>query len=133
MLRSTGPKSLLAVDNSRFIVYRMFMLKKALSVTLRNDNLLWLKGRTKATGSRSVSETLDTLVSAARAGGPSHPGTSRSVVGTIDVAADDPNLEKADAHIKDLFAVSLAQPVLVREQAASYSTRKPRKPVKRRG
>ena len=109
------------------------MPKKALSVTLRDDNLLWLKGRTKATGSRSVSETLDTLVSAARAGGPSHPGLARSVVGTIDVAADDPDLQKADAHIKDLFAASLAQPVLVRERQPSHSTRKPRKPAKRRG
>ena len=105
----------------------------ALSITLRSDNLLWLRGRTKATGSRSVSETLDTLISAARAGGPSHPGMARSVAGTIDVAADDPNLERADAHIRDLFATSLAQPVLVREQSASYSSRKPRKPAKRRG
>ena len=109
------------------------MPKKALSVTLRADNLLWLKGRTKATGSRSVSETLDTLVNAARAGGPGHPVTGRSVVDTIDIAGDDPNLEKADSYIQDLFAASHAQPILVRERPPAYSVRKSRKPVKRRG
>jgi hypothetical protein len=49
----------------------MFMPKKGISVTLQDDNLLWLKGRTVAVKGRSLSETLDDLVTAARTGGTS--------------------------------------------------------------
>jgi hypothetical protein len=42
----------------------------------------------------------------------------RSVVGTIDFAADDPRLEWADQAIRDLFAVSLARPFGSRRRAS---------------
>ena len=93
----------------------MFMPKTGISVTLRDDNLLWLKGRARATGARSLSKTLDDLVTAARTGRASPLADVRSVAGTIDIGADDPDLEKADAYIRDLFAASYAQPFLVRD------------------
>jgi hypothetical protein len=78
------------------------MAKQAISVTLEADNLTWLKGRAGAAGLRSVSELLDQLVTAARASG--RVGPSRSVVGTIDLDASDPWLEKADEAVRTMFA-----------------------------
>ena len=45
------------------------MPKKAVSVTLGTDNLLWLKGRAGAAGARSMSELLDRLITEARTAG----------------------------------------------------------------
>jgi hypothetical protein len=101
------------------MLYRIFMPKKGVSVTLRDENLLWLKGRTTATKGRSLSDTLDSLVTAARTGG--HPAaTARSVVGTVDIAVDDPGLEGADDYIRSLVDDSLRRPVLVREVPPPY-------------
>jgi len=80
----------------------MFMPKKAVSVTLDAANLLWLKGRTLARKGRSMSDTLDALVSDARESGP-FSADARSVVGTIDLPADDPDLAGADRYIRSLF------------------------------
>ena len=98
------------------------MPKRGISVTLRDDNLLWLKSRTVATKGRSLSETLDELVTAARTSG--HvPGTAvRSVVGTVDIAGDDANLERADDVIREIVTGSLARPFLVREQPLTSAT-----------
>ena len=79
------------------------MGKKAISVTLRQENLLWLRGQTHASARRSVSETLDELISAARAGARGQPGAIRSVVGSIRIQASDPRLTQADAAIRGLF------------------------------
>jgi hypothetical protein len=79
------------------------MLKKAISVTLRPDNLLWLRAQTQASARRSVSETLDELIAAARAAGRGRPGLIKSVVGTIHIAESDPGLTRADASIRRLF------------------------------
>ena len=97
------------------MLYRIFMPKTGISVTLRDDNLLWLKGRARATGSKSLSETLDELVTAARAGGRGPVAAVRSVAGTVDVGAGDPGLERADEYIRELFTASHNQPFLVRE------------------
>ena len=110
----------------------MFMPKSGISVTLRDDNLVWLRGRTKATGARSLSETLDAIVSAARAGGLGPAGASRSVAGTVDIAGDDPDLEQADAYIRDLFTASQARPFVVRERGGGH-LRNARTPRKTRG
>ena len=91
------------------------MAKQAISVTLEADNLTWLKGRAGAPGVRSVSELLDQLVTAARASG--QVGSSRSVVGTIDVDAGDPWLEGAADEIRTLYETSLARPLMVKETA----------------
>lgn len=98
------------------------MPKRGISVTLSDDNLLWLKARTQAAKSRSLSETLDGLVTEARLTGRIPDALVRSVVGTVDVAEDDPNLERADRHIRDLFSSSTGRPVLARERRARYST-----------
>lgn len=87
----------------------MFMPKKPLSVTLEEANLLWLRGRAAASKRRSLSEALDAVVTAARTGGiGAAPPTS--VVGTVDIAADDPGLEHADAYLADVVAGSLDAP-----------------------
>lgn len=97
-------------------------------MTLQDENLLWLKGRTIAAKGRSLSDTLDSLVTAARTGG--QPVAVRSVVGTVDIAADDPGLDKADAYISALVDDSVRRPVLVREAAPPY---RPTPRRKRRG
>jgi hypothetical protein len=89
------------------------MPKRAISVTLEAENLTWLRGRVGAGSSRSVSDLLDQLVTAARTSGQLTP--SRSVVGTIDITEADPGLEEADAVVRALFDASLARPALVRE------------------
>jgi hypothetical protein len=105
----------------------MFMPKIGISVTLRDENLLWLKSRTVATKGRSLSETLDDLVTAARTSRDVPAAAVRSVVGTIDIAADDPNLDRADDYIRDVVTGSLARPFLVREEPPGYSTSRSKK------
>jgi hypothetical protein len=97
--------------------YRIFM-KKAISVTLQQENLLWLRGQAARAG--SVSEVLDRIVSEARSGGRTEPGSVRSVAGTIDLPDDDPELSKADEYIRSVFAGSVRQPVLVRERTSRF-------------
>ena len=80
------------------------MGKKAISVTLRPENLLWLRGRAHASSRRSVSETLDELIAEARAGARGRPGAVKSVVGSIRIQASDPGLTQADVAIRGLFS-----------------------------
>ena len=79
------------------------MPKQAISVTLRDDNLLWLRGRSRASGHRSVSETLDRLIADARAGVRASDAARRSVKGTIRIVSGDPSLARADALVRALF------------------------------
>jgi hypothetical protein len=92
------------------------MPKKALSVTLADDNLLWLKGRVLGGANRSLSDAIDAIVTAARTGGLGAT-PARSVVGTVDIAADDENLEKAEAYVRSVFERSIGAPFLVKESA----------------
>jgi hypothetical protein len=80
------------------------MSKQAVSVTLEAENLLWLRGQTRTMRARSLSEVLDRLVSAARRGSHVHAGSVRSVVGTVHIAADDPDLATGDAAVRKLFS-----------------------------
>ena len=107
------------------------MPKKAVSLTLDEANLLWLKGRGYEHG--NLSAAVDALITAARAGRIGTPAAVRSVVGTIDLAADDPQLERADRAIRDLFAGSLSRPFRVSETRAAYEPARPRKRSRRRG
>jgi hypothetical protein len=107
------------------------MPKKAVSLTLDETNVLWLKGRSYGQG--NLSAAVDDLITAARAGRLGVPTVVRSVVGTIDIAADDPRLEHADEAMRDLFAASLARPLRVSETRASYEPVKPLKRSRRRG
>ena len=99
------------------------MPKQPLSVTLERDNLLWLRGRAASRKRKSLSEALDEILTAARLGGVA-ADAPRSVVGTVDIAADDLDLEQADEHIRAQFAASLARPTLVRETGGGYGVKK---------
>jgi hypothetical protein len=94
------------------------MGKQAISVTLEVDNLVWLSGRARA-GSRSISETLDGLIAAARRSGVA--GVTQSVVGTVEIAPDDPDLSGADAVVRSLVGASLAR------EKSSHGWRRPRR------
>lgn len=96
--------------------YTMFM-RKAISITLDEANIVWLKGQAGASSKGSVSNVLDRLVSEARQQGQSDPGAIRSVVGTIDLPDDDAALDGADAYVRSVFDRSLRRPMLVKEDA----------------
>jgi hypothetical protein len=102
------------------------MPKRAISVTLRDDNLVWLRGRSRAARHRSVSETLDRLIADARSGGRGAAGSSRSVGGTIRILGSDPSLARADAVIRALFR---GGPVVAGKPPArqSQARRRPRR------
>ena len=100
------------------------MPKKAVSLTLDESNLVWLRGVSARSGARSLSETVDHIVSAARESGDAHPQSIRSVVGTIDINEGDPLLEVADAVVGGLFERSLARPFPVKERKAAYGAKR---------
>ena len=107
--------------------YRMFMPKTPLSVTLANDNLVWLRGVAARGKRKSLSEALDDILTSARLGG-GPAGTVRSVIGTVDIATDDPDLAGADEYIHSVFAGALAKPLVVRERASGLrATKRPRR------
>ena len=85
------------------------MNKRAVSVTLAAENLLWLRGQVRVTGRRSVSELLDRLVSDVRTDGKAG-GVSRSIVGRLRIDPSDPDLSKADVAVGALFTRSLGRP-----------------------
>jgi hypothetical protein len=80
---------------------------------MEDSNLLWLKGRAALRKRRSLSDALDEIVTAARTGGRG-ADARRSVVGTIDIAGDDPGLTGADAAIRMLVDESLSRPFIAR-------------------
>jgi len=91
-------------------------MKKAVSVTLAEENLLWLRGQATASTSGSLSEVIDHLVHRARTGGHGNAAAIRSVVGTIDLPAEDDDFAGADLYVRSLFDRSLGRPMLVRER-----------------
>jgi hypothetical protein len=99
-------------------------MRKAISITLQEDNLLWLRGQAAQTSRASVSEVLDRIVSQARTAGWVEAGAIRSVVGSIDLPDDDPDLAGADAHIRTMFAASVQRPMVLREPSARVRTGK---------
>jgi hypothetical protein len=101
-------------------------MKRAISVTIDEDNLLWLRGQAGASASGSVSEVVDRLIGEARAGGRTDAAAVRSVVGSIDLPRDDEDLAGADGYVRAVFERSLARPIAVRE-------RPPVRKTKRRG
>jgi hypothetical protein len=62
--------------------------KRPVSVTIAEENLIWLKAQAAA-GARGVSEVVDRLVQEARTGGRTDAAAIRSVVGSIRSAGDD--------------------------------------------
>src|SRR5262245_22709797 len=104
----------------------MIMARKPISITLDESNLVWLKGLTERSGARSISETLNRLVTSARES-PSAAKAARSVAGTIDISPGDPQLADADDAVRDLFARSLARPFLVKEERSSLAPSRKRR------
>jgi hypothetical protein len=102
-------------------------MRKAISVTLKVDNLHWLRGQAAATSQGSVSAVLDRVVTEARLGGREEPAAIRTVVGTIDLPEEDSSLEEADKYIRSLFSTSLRTPLLVRERPPRLPRKKARR------
>lgn len=105
------------------------MGKRPISVTLDFDNLTWLRGRAAALRVRSVSELLDQLVTAARQG--AVPAQTRSVVGTVEIDEDDPQLERADALLAARFDASIGRPLSVGAPRERFAGRGARKKMRR--
>jgi hypothetical protein len=80
------------------------MSKKAISVTIEADNLLWLKARTRATGSRSISAVLDDMVTGVRKAA----GPVTSIVGWVSFPEGEAGLRRGKKDIRELFDRSLA-------------------------
>src|SRR5262245_26198302 len=89
-------------------------MRRAVSITLRDENLLWLRAQAQAADG-NVSEIVDRIVTEARTGGRPEPAAIRSVAGTIDLG-DDPDLAHADGYLRGLYAASLRRPMLGRER-----------------
>jgi hypothetical protein len=106
------------------------MPKRPVSVTLDENNLLWLRGRMARRKRRSLSDAIDEVITAARASGALE--APRSVVGTIDLATDDPGLAHADAYTRALFTQSLSRSLTIHDESPAYqaSPRRAREPVK---
>ena len=100
------------------------MAKTAISLTLEQTNLLWLKGRARVVAGGSLSAAVDQLITEARAGRLGQSDPPRSVIGTIDVPDDSALLAGKDAMMA-LFTGSLARPIFVHERPAGYRASKP--------
>jgi hypothetical protein len=98
-------------------------MRQPISITLGADNVLWLKAQAAASEKGTVSDVVDRLIRAARDQGRLEPASLRSVVGTIDLPDDDPDLARADAYVRSVFDTSLARPMAVRERPAAYRTK----------
>ena len=102
-------------------------MRKPVSVTLKTDNLLWLRAQAAVSARGSLSEVLDRLVTDAREAGRTDDKAIRTVKGSIDLPDDDPALEQADAFVRAQFDKSIRRPVLVKEARARFTgTRKRR-------
>ena len=99
------------------------MPKRAVSITLDERNLLWLKGRARVLAGGSLSEAVDQLIDEAREGLLGSGHGSRSVVGTIDVP-DEAVLAKANSELRELFTASLARTVRASRATAAKTARK---------
>ncbi|HEX8031104.1 MAG TPA: hypothetical protein VF491_21700 [Vicinamibacterales bacterium] len=107
------------------------MPKKAVSVTLDEANVLWLKGRARVSGG-NVSEALDRVITQVRTGGKGSGGSWPSLVGTIDLG-DDPDLLQADDAVRAWFAESINRPFEVNEDPSASRRRKVSGKKKSRG
>jgi len=83
------------------------MSKKAVSVTLHPDNLLWLRARVKAKGGRSLSEALDGIITEARSGTGASAAEGRSVVGNARIPRSEKALSEAGAQVAASFRSSI--------------------------
>ena len=99
-------------------------LKQPVSLTLKQTNLLWLKGRARVLAGGSLSEAVDQLIDEARAGRLGAAAEPRSVVGTIDVP-DEIVIASAANELRSLFTAALERTVAVHEQRRPKPAAKP--------
>ncbi len=92
------------------------MAKRAVSMTLDTDNLIWLRAQAGPGG--SVSRVVDDLVGEARAGGRRLGSAPRSVAGTVGLRDFEP--ATADRELRALFDAALGGNAAVHEQRARY-------------
>jgi pilus assembly protein TadC len=97
-------------------------MKRAVSVTLHPDNLLWLKTRVKTIGGRSLSDALDQIITQARAGAGASAAAVRSVAGNARIPRSDAALAEAGAQVRALFRRS------ARRKKAASATRREKLP-----
>lgn len=100
------------------------MGKKALSVTLDEANVLWLKGRARITAGNNVSELLDQLVTTARLARGGGVAPYPSVVGMVDLS-DDPTLSKAEEFLREYWAEYMSNVPMVGEEAPGLTAKRP--------
>jgi hypothetical protein len=79
------------------------MRREPISVTLTPANLAWLRARAASGERKSVSRTLDALISEVRTNAGEPPKPVRSVVNTISIPSSDDALAEADASVRRLF------------------------------
>ncbi len=92
-------------------------MRTAISITVDEDNLLWLKAQAAASAKGTLSAVVDRLIAEARAQGGAATAAMQSVAGTIDLPDDDPDLEQASAYVRTLFEQSLRRRIVVKEEA----------------
>jgi hypothetical protein len=102
------------------------MPRQPVSLTLDEANLLWLRGRARVSTSGNLSEAVNQLVSDARAGQRGAVVPSQSVVGTIDLPLDDPELHGADEALRAAFTASIRRPLVVRDAVGETSSTRTR-------
>ena len=96
------------------------MSKRAISLTLDTDNLIWLRAQAGPGG--SVSRIVDDLVGEARVGGRRLGTAARSVAGTVDLRNFDP--AGADRELRAVFDTALGGNAAVHEQRARYDRKR---------
>ena len=89
--------------------YNHRMNKRAVSVTLRPDNVLWLKTRVKASGGRSLSQALDEIITEARTGASASASERRSVVGNARIPGSEAGLFRAAQEIRAQFRWAISR------------------------
>ena len=109
------------------IRYDRAMAKKAISVTLEELNLLWLRDQTIRKKARNFSDAIDQLLTDARLRSWGPPRPSRSIVGMIEIPADDPDLEKAQEAVQGAFDRSLDRTALMLRESTTPFGRSRRK------
>lgn len=105
------------------------MAKKAISVTLDELNMLWLRDQTIRKKARNISDAIDKLVTDARLRTWGPPRTPRSFFGAIEIPDDDPDLEKMQQAVREIFDKSLARTaMMVRETPEPFGQKRRRRP-----
>lgn len=106
------------------------MSKRAISVTLSPENLLWLQATATRWSRRSLSDTLDGILDDLR--GRASVTGARSLFGQLTIDASDPELRGADAAVRRLFAAIPDTASVARDAPAAPSRAARRPPTRRR-